>query len=100
MLRLLRLRPAFRRLWLAGIVSLVADWLGFVAVSLLALDRGGGPGALALVLAVHALPHALFAPIAGAIADRFDRRRVLLAAPIAQASLTALMALAAARGEV
>jgi MFS family permease len=95
MLRLLRAHPAFRRLWIAGAVSLVGDWLSLVAVALLALDGDGGARSLAIVLAVHALPQALFAPVAGVIADRFDRRRVLLAAPLAQAALTLLMAAAA-----
>lgn len=100
MLPLLRTRPAFRRLWLAGAVSLVGDWLSFVATSLLALHTGGGARSLAIVFAVHALPHALFAPIAGAFADRFDRRKVLALAPLAQAAITGLMAIAAARRDL
>lgn len=100
MLRLLRFRPSFRRLWLAGTLSLIGDWLSFVAVSLLAVERGGGALALAGVLAVHALPQALFVPLAGVVADRFDRRKILLAAPLVQAALTVLMALFAHRGDV
>jgi MFS family permease len=98
MLALLRRRPAFRRLWLASTVSLLGDWLGFVAVSLLALDKGGGALALALVFAVHSLPNALFMPLAGVVADRLDRRRLLIAVPLVQAALTVAMALAAASG--
>jgi MFS family permease len=100
MLRLLLERPFFRRLWLASTLSLLGDWLSFVAVSLLALNHGGGPLALAVVLAVHALPHALLSPLAGAIADRFDRRRLLLGAALVQAALTTAMALAALGGDV
>jgi MFS family permease len=100
MLALLRRRPDFRRLWLASSVSLVGDWLTLVAVSLLVLDRGGSPWALAVVYAAHALPQALSAPLAGPIADRFDRRRVLLGANLAQAVVTASMALAALRGSI
>jgi MFS family permease len=100
MLRALRAHPHLRRLWLASTISLVGDWLSFVAVSLLALDRGGGALSLAIVLAVHALPRALLAPVAGALADRLDRRRLLVGAALGQAALTLLMALAALRGEV
>jgi MFS family permease len=100
MLRLLTRRPAFGRLWLAGTVSLVGDWLSFVAVSLLALDRSGGPLALALLFAAHSVPRALLAPVAGPVADRFDRRRLLLAAAITQAAITFAMALAAATGRL
>lgn len=98
MLRLLITRPRFRRLWSAGTLSLIGDWLSFVAVSLLALDRGGGALALATMLAVHALPQALLMPVAGVLADRLDRRTILVAAPLVQAALTGLMAVAAARG--
>jgi MFS family permease len=96
MVSLLRKRPAFGRLWLAGAISLVGDWLSFVAVSLLAArgethGRGIALG-LALVLAAHSLPGALLAPIAGTLADRFDRRKVLLGAALAQAATTLMMA--------
>ena len=100
MFRLLRVRPAFRRLWLAGTFSLIGDWLSLVAVSLLTVQRGGGALALATLLAVHALPHALLTPIAGVVADRFDRRKILVIAPLFQAGLTLLVALAASRGAV
>ncbi|APR84400.1 transporter, putative [Minicystis rosea] len=100
MLRLLRAHPAFRRLWLAAIVSQLGDWLSVVAVALLALDRDGGARSIAIVFAAHSLPQALFSPIAGVVADRFDRRRVLLAVPLAQAAVTLAMAAAAARGSV
>ena len=79
MLSLLRRRPAFRRFWLAELVSQLGDWLSYVAVSLLALAEGPGEGALAvaLVLVVHQVPAVLLAPAAGVLADRFDRRLVL-----------------------
>jgi predicted MFS family arabinose efflux permease len=97
---LLRDRPHFRRLWLSEVISLLGDWMSFVAVSLLALQKGGSVVALALVLVGHSLPHALFAPIAGALADRLDRKRLMIATNVAQAALTAAMAVAAARGSV
>jgi MFS family permease len=98
MLALIRRRPAFRRLWMAGALSQIGDWLGFVAVSLLAFDQGGGALELALVFAVHQVPRALLTPLAGVVTDRFDRRRLLLAVPLVEAMLTLGMALGAARG--
>ncbi len=86
---------AFRRLWAAGAVSLVGDWLSLVAVATLAVAGGGGAFALALVFAAHALPGALLAPVAGAIVDSFDRRRVLVAADAAAAVVTVAMVVAA-----
>lgn len=95
---LLRQYPAFRRLWLAGAISQVGDWLSFVAVSVLALSAGGGALGLALVFAAHALPAAVLAPFAGALVDRVDRRRVLVGAELVAAAVTAAMAVAAAAG--
>jgi MFS family permease len=95
---LFRRSPGFRRLWAAGAVSLVGDWLSFVAVSALALGGGGGAIGLAIVLAGHALPGALLAPLAGALVDRFDRRRVLILADALAAAVTVAMALAAWAG--
>ena len=95
---LLARRPAFARLWAAGTISLIGDWLSLVAVSLLAVDRGGGALALAGVFAAHALPGALASPLAGVLVDRLDRRRLLVGGAIIQAALTLVMAAGAAAG--
>ncbi|WP_437777292.1 MFS transporter [Sorangium sp. So ce1097] len=98
---LLRRRPHFRRVWLSEIVSLLGDWMSFVAVSLLALGgEGGGVVALALVLVGHHLPNALFAPVAGVLADRLDRRSLLIATSALQGALTVAMLVAAVLGSV
>ncbi|WP_437333451.1 MFS transporter [Sorangium sp. So ce394] len=98
---LLRRRPQFRRVWLSEIVSLLGDWMSFVAVSLLALGgEGGGVVALALVMVGHHLPNALFAPVAGVLADRLDRRWLLVATSVAQGALTVAMLGAAVLGSV
>lgn len=96
MFDLLLRRPRFLRLWAAGSVSLLGDWLGFVAISRLILEQGGGPVALSMVYAAHVLPHTWAMPIAGVIADRFDRRRILVFVPFLQSLLTVAMASAAA----
>ena len=72
-------------------MSLVGDWLSLVAVATLAQASGGGAFALALVFAAHALPGALLAPVAGAIVDGFDRRRVLVAADAVASLITVAM---------
>jgi hypothetical protein len=92
---LIRRNRAFRRLWAAGAVSLVGDWLSFVAVATLALTSGGGAFGLALVFAAHALPGALVAPVAGALVDGLDRRRVLVVADVSASAITIAMTVAA-----
>ncbi|MCP4809819.1 MAG: MFS transporter [Proteobacteria bacterium] len=102
MLSLLRRRPAFRRFWLAELISQLGDWLSYVAVSLLALSEGPGEGALAvaLVLAAHALPGALVAPWSGVLADRFDRRALLTVSHGVSAVLTVGMLAVAVDGQL
>ena len=79
---LLRRNPAFRRLFLASVVSLAGDWFSFVAVADLVTELTGTPGAAAFTYAATVLPVFLASPIAGAVADRFDRRRVLIIADL------------------
>lgn len=95
---LLRRNPGFGRLWAAAGVSLVGDWLSFVAVAALALQSGDGAFGLALVFAAHALPGAVLAPFAGAIVDGMDRRRVLIAADVIASVITIGMMIAAFAG--
>ncbi len=76
---LLRLRPQFRYLWLAQVVSLAGDWFNTIASVILVnryTDSGLAVGGLFLA---RALPPFLFGPIAGVVADRFSRKAVLIA---------------------
>lgn len=92
---LLRNRPGFRWLWIGETTSLLGDWLSYVAVSLLALEAGEGALGLALVFAAHVLPTALVAPVAGIVADRVDKRRLMIGTQIAMALLMVAMVMAA-----
>jgi len=90
----------FRRLFLATVVSLAGDWFSFVAVAELVTRLTGRPGAAAFVYAATVLPVFLASPIAGAVADRYDRRRVLILADLARVPLALLLCLAALWGSV
>lgn len=65
-----------------------------------ALKHGEGLLALAAVFVVHNLPHAGLAPFAVAVADRFDRRRVMIISNVLQAFLALAVAGAAAGGSL
>ncbi len=97
---LLRLRPTFAALWAAGLVSLVGDWLSFIAVAMLAVGQAHGALPLAMVLVAHQAPAALLSPLAGTLVDRLDRRQVLLWINIAQAIWTLLAAWFAYQGSL
>ncbi|MGY1744450.1 bifunctional MFS transporter/dTMP kinase [Blastococcus sp. SYSU D00695] len=72
--------PVFRRLWLAITVSSFGDWLGLLATTAMAqqLTRQESLAvqgvAISGVILTRLLPDLLLAPLAGALADRFDRR--------------------------
>ena len=100
-LTLLRTRPAFRRLWAAELISQIGDWFSLVAVSVLSLYApGGGVMVLATALAAHLLPQTFAAPFGGWIADRFDKRRVLIGSALLEGVLTIAMIFAAAMAAI
>lgn len=70
----------FARLFLDQLVGSLGNWLGFAAVSVLAIRLAGEAGAYALaaVMAIRLLPGILFGAVAGALVDRFDRKRLMI----------------------
>jgi MFS family permease len=87
-------------LFLASVVSLAGDWFSFVAVADLVTRLTGRPGAAAFVYAATVLPVFLASPLAGAIADRYDRQRILVIADLARVPLALLLCVAALWGSV
>ena len=96
--RLLRDNADYRRLFLALVVSLLGDWFAIVAVSAQVIDDTGRQGLAAIVFAASVLPVFVTAPLAGVIADRIDRRKVMMSADIARI-VPALGLVVAARAE-
>lgn len=84
-LALLRQRPQFRTLWLASLISMMGDWFNTIASVILVnryTDTGVAVGALFLA---RALPPFLMGPFAGVVADRFNRKTILIATDILRA---------------
>jgi dTMP kinase len=77
----LRIR-AFRRLWVVTGVASLGDWLGLLATATFASAQVSGDAAKGLafgsVIAVRLLPALVLGPVAGVMADRFDRRLTMV----------------------
>ena len=83
---------SFRLLFMGSSVSAIGDQFTLVALPWLVLLLTGNPAQLGLVLAVMALPRAVFMLIGGAVVDRMSPRRVLLNARAVNAILVGLLA--------
>lgn len=86
--------PAFRKLWNSMAFSSFGDWLGLLATTALAQELAGSDYkkanfAIAGVFIVRLLPAVFLGPIAGVIADRFDRRRLMIVCDILRFGLYA-----------
>src|ERR687890_773425 len=72
----------FRRLWIGLGLSSLGDWMGLLALTAMAnasADTYAGKNyAIATVLFLRVLPALVMGPIAGYVADRLDRRGVLI----------------------
>jgi len=84
--------PAFRKLWNGMAFSSFGDWLGLLATTAMAQELSNGDYskanfAIAGVFIVRLLPAVFLGPIAGVIADRFDRRRLMIFCDIFRFSL-------------
>ncbi len=82
---LIRTNASFRWLWIGTVVSLLGDWFNTIAIYELVNELTGSPLALGAVFITKMLPFALVSPLAGLIADRFDRRRLMIASDLIRA---------------
>ncbi len=80
-------QPRFRRLFAAQTVSRWGDTFNAVAVVILVFEITGSGLRVAATVAFEVVPMLLLAPFAGVVADRFDRRRVMIAADLFRAAL-------------
>ena len=72
----------YRLFWYGQIVSLVGTWMQSVSQPWLVLLLGGSPLQLGSVLALQFAPAMVLAPLGGVLADRVDKRKVLMVAQV------------------
>jgi dTMP kinase len=87
----LAIKP-FRKLWNSMLFSSLGDWLGLLATTAMAQQLSGGDYAkanfaIAGVFIARLLPAVFLGPIAGVIADKLDRRKLMVNCDILRAAL-------------
>lgn len=85
--------PDFRRLFLAQAISDIGDGMTFLALYLLVLDLTGSTALIAVVSILLALPPVTIGLIAGAYADRLDRRRLMVVADLLRSGIVLALVL-------
>jgi MFS family permease len=94
----LRQNRDFRLLASGRITSQLGDQLQFLALPLLVVTLTGSATQAGLVLGAQTAVYLAFGLVAGALADRWDRKRTMIACDLGRAALTATIPLADAFG--
>jgi MFS family permease len=90
--RLLLRNGPLTRLLAGEFVSSIGDWLYLVAILLLVYEVSNDPLVLGIVGAARVLPYVFLSIPAGILADRLDRRLILLVTDVARGALMLVMA--------
>jgi len=85
----------FRNIWFAQLAAQLADKFLLFSLIILAYEISGGSTPVAVTLLTYTVPAVLFAPPAGVIADRLDRKQIMLWCNLGRAAAVALIPLAA-----
>ena len=84
---LLRRNGDFRKVYLSSAISLGGDWFLIVALFGLVVDLTDSALAVAFLLAAQDLTYFVVSPFTGVLADRLDRKRLMVVSDIARAVL-------------
>lgn len=87
--------PIFARLYAAQTTSLLGDALTWVGLALLAFELAGPKSAVVLssALTLRVTAFVLLSPLAGAIADRFDRKQIMVITHVIRMVIVGLLPL-------
>jgi predicted MFS family arabinose efflux permease len=95
-----RLGRSFRWLLASSVISNVGDGIALAAGPLLVASQTRDPLLVSMALLAQQLPNVLFGLPAGAIADRFDRRRIVAAVNLVRAAVLMVLAATIVEGAV
>jgi MFS family permease len=88
----------FALFWSGALVSNVGTWMETVAAGILVTETTGKAGWTGVIAVAAFVPSAVLGPLGGVLADRMERRSLLLATTVVQTVCAGLLAVLAARG--
>jgi MFS family permease len=86
---------AFRNIWFAQLAAQLADKFLLFSLIILAFKTTGGSTPVAITLLTYTVPAVLFAPPAGVIADRMNRKQIMMWSNFGRAAAVVLIPIAA-----
>jgi MFS family permease len=86
---------AFRNIWFAQLAAQLADKFLLFSLIILAYNISHGSTPVAVTLLAYTVPAVLLAPLAGVIADRVDRKQIMLWSNVGRAVVVAAVPIAA-----
>ena len=86
---------AFRNIWFSQLAAQLADKFLLFSLIILAYHISGGSTSVAVTLLAYTVPAVLFVPPAGVIADRLNRKQIMLWCNFSRAAIVALIPIAA-----
>ena len=92
--------PNYRRWAAADLVSNVGSWMSTGALGWLVYEVTGSAAALGAIIAAKQVPGVLLGLVGGAVADRYDARRILLMTQSCYAAVAAVLAVLVVSGHV
>jgi len=84
-LLLLRSNRNYRNLWFGSVISQLGDWFNLLASAEIITDLTSNGVAISYLFLARFLPLFLFSPLAGVLADRFSRNKILIISDILRA---------------
>ena len=86
-LQLIRENKDFRQLWIAAVISMLGEWFNTIALFLLILEFTGSEFLLGLLFTIRMAGFALLQPFIGLMADRFNRKMLMIVSNLVQSVL-------------
>ncbi|MDP6195134.1 MAG: MFS transporter [Candidatus Poseidonia sp.] len=90
---LIRENRDFRRLWIAAVISMLGEWFNTIALFFLILEYTGSEFLLGLLFTVRMAGFAILQPLIGLMADRYNRKMLMIVSNLMQAGLALMFLL-------